>query len=146
MAPGGCPVSPPYAGAAVLSGAMTNEADGPPAAPAAVPEARSGWSEQDRRALYITIGGTLTANVATVILVGAALAVVRTGSSYNLGVGLLFTILGSLFLAVGVRISRKGEWFGSETGPGVGWMLIGAASLLLLIAVLIVVGAADRVK
>ena len=50
----------------------------PEVSPAA-PEVGKGWSEQDRRTLIITIGGTLSANVATVVLVGAAIAFVRLG-------------------------------------------------------------------
>ncbi len=81
------------------------------------------------------------------IIAGAALAVVRTGSStYNLGVVLLNTILGALSLALGVRVRRKGEFFGLETGPGIGWLLIALSALLLLIAVLVVVGLAAGVK
>ena len=68
-------------GAAVLSGAMTDDTDAPPAAAAAVPEADKGWSEQDSRTLIITICGTLAANLATVILVAAAIAFVRWGRS-----------------------------------------------------------------
>ena len=40
-----------------------------------------GWSEQDRRTLIITIVGGLAANLATVILVGGALAWVRVGKT-----------------------------------------------------------------
>jgi hypothetical protein len=44
----------------------------------AVPEVSKGWSEQDRRTLIITVVGGLAANLGTLIVVGAALALVHT--------------------------------------------------------------------
>jgi hypothetical protein len=95
---------------------MSDDNDTSPAAP----EARSGWSEQDRRALIITIAGTLAANLATVLFVGAALALAH-GVKGPVGLRVLVAVmvLAALGLA-GVVIgngARRGRLFGSAFTP-----------------------------
>ena len=60
---------------------MSDHDDTPAAGPPAAPEARKGWSEEDRRMLIITIAGGLAANLGTVILVGGAIALVHVGKA-----------------------------------------------------------------
>lgn len=59
--------------------------DTPPAAAAVVPEAGNGWSVEDRRTLIITVVGGLAANLGTVILVGAAIALTRVNKHHSPG-------------------------------------------------------------
>lgn len=40
-------------------------------------EEKPGWSDQDRRILLITVGGTLMANLATVVIVFGSLALIK---------------------------------------------------------------------
>jgi hypothetical protein len=61
---------------------MNDDDETPPAAPtAAVPQAKTGWSEQDRRTLMITFAGGLAANLAAVFLVGVAIVFVHLAKS-----------------------------------------------------------------
>jgi hypothetical protein len=132
---------------------MSDDDDTPPAV---APEARSGWSEQDRRTLIITIAGGLAANIATVILVGGAIALVHTGkapSGYRLVVALVFVAIGAGLMVIG-GVSRRAR--GARRRSGVaglldpygawGWPLLGLGSVVLLEGVLILTGLAAGVK
>jgi hypothetical protein len=110
--------------------------------------------------LYITIGGTLVGNVATVILVGAAIALARVGkgpASGRLLSSLIAIVLGLALAAADIAVRR---WRGSGLVPRVsaerrvlgvprswfGWYLVVAGWLFLLEGILIVVGVAAGVK
>jgi len=76
---------------------------------AAAPEAGKGWSKQDQRTLIITVGGGLAANLGTVVLVGAAIAVVRqtkSTSSQELVFALIYAAVSLVIVAIGTALRR----------------------------------------
>jgi hypothetical protein len=72
---------------------MSDDDDTSHAPGATVPAAIKGWSEQDRRTLIITIAGGLAANLGTVILVGAVIALVHL-SKASIGSRLASVLIG----------------------------------------------------
>jgi hypothetical protein len=157
---------PGFWGAAAAGGlrrtlaAMSDDDDAPaapsaavPAAPAIVPPVSKGWSEQDRRTLIITIAGTLAANVATVLLVGAALAWVHSGKTQ--GSQLLVPTLGALVvgpvaIVMGSFSRRRARRVGTSFLWGEpwlnGWPVIVLGWLVELVAVMTLIGLAAGVK
>ena len=131
---------------------MSDDDDTPPAAAAVVPEAGKGWSEQDRRTLIITAGGTLAANLVTVILVGAALALVhlsKTRGSRLLIPTLVAVVAGPVGIVIGTFLRRWAgpfEVWGDNSWWGYGWLMIVLGWLLELVAVMILIGLAAGVK
>lgn len=125
---------------------MSDDDDTSPAAAVAVPEASKGWSEQDRRTLIITIVGGLAANLGTVILVGAAIALAklnRTPATTNSGIvagSLIVLITGLTLIVGGTLLRRRLDMLWS------GWFLIAAGCLSGLIGVLTLIGVAAGVK
>jgi hypothetical protein len=139
--------------------AMSDDDDTPPAAAVAAPEASKGWSKQDWRMLVITIGGTLAANIVTVILVGGALAFVHLSKTSGaaesrllvvtlgvMGLGLVVIVVGTVFLRLrddaetgllGI-VGTLSWWYG--------WLVIVTGCLMELIAVMILIGLAAGVK
>ena len=126
--------------------AMSDDDNTPPAATAVVPEARTGWSEQDRNTLIITIVGTFAANVSTVILLGAGIAILHLyhrPAWYGLDM-LGYAAVGLLAVAFGNFIRRK---FGDDNVLRAGgWVVVGAGSLAVLLAMLVLAGLAAGVK
>jgi hypothetical protein len=133
----------------------------------AVPEVSKGWSEQDRRTLIITIGGTLAANLATVILVAAAVGIVHSFNNpgtkaglKSLGVGirvtpslaaLATTVASVLSIAYGSAVVRGRDPLarllrGQPASKTAGKWFIWAGSLAALEAMLILTGLAAGVK
>ena len=114
--------------------------------PPAAPEVSKGWSEQDRRTLIITVIGGLVANLGTVILVGAAIALVRINKDHGqmLLLALISVAFGLVLIVFGSRaLNRRGP----DSWPrGAAWMLIAAGCLLELEAVLVLTGLAAGVK
>jgi hypothetical protein len=97
---------------------MNDDFDRSHGLPAAVPEAGRGWSEQNWRTLIITVGGGLAANLATVILVGGAIALVHMGkasSGYRLIVALVFVTIGVVLIVIG-NVSRRARDVGLRLG------------------------------
>jgi hypothetical protein len=116
-----------------------------PAVP--VPEADKGWSGQDRRNLIIAIGGSLVANLATVLFVGAALALVHYSKNHHGDIlaGTLMTSVGGLVvLILGIVLVR-----GRDTARWmvvVGWVLVALGVLDFLFVALLWTGVAAGVK
>ena len=108
--------------------------------------------------LIITIAGGLAANLATVIIVGAAIGFVhqyRVQSSVKqLFLVLVFIFVGSLGIVVGSVLrnaARTERHLGGPRAPELwlprfGWVFIGMGSLLMVEAVLILTGLAAGVK
>ena len=124
-----------------------SEDDSRNSATPAVPESSRRWSEEDRRTLIITIGGGLAANLATVIIVGAAIAFARHGKLsateevYNvliLGGFAIVTLVWGILLKRGRRF-----WVGTTVAA---WLMIGVGSFLALEVLLILTGLAAGVK
>jgi hypothetical protein len=128
----------------------------PEVSPAA-PEVSKGWSEQDRRTLIITIGGTLAANLATVVLVGGALAFAHLSKTSGvvesrllvgtLGVMAFFLVMilvgtfaGRVFSSPEIPrwLSRPLSWYA--------WFFIATCWLFELFGVMILIGLAAGVK
>ena len=89
---------------------MCDDDDTPHAPAATVPAASKGWSEQDRRTLIITIAGGLATNLGTVILVGAAIALVHL-SNASIGsrlASVLIGLAGGLITFVSGSYMRRG--------------------------------------
>ena len=125
----------------------------PEVSPAA-PEVSKGWSEQDRRTLIITVGGGLAANLGTVILVGAAIALLhqtKGTTSGELVFALIFAAVSLAIMAAGYAVSR-GRAFGRPQRElsiwryGAGWAIFIFGSLFLLEALLLLIGLASGVK
>jgi uncharacterized membrane protein len=143
---------------------MSDDDKTPPAATTtAVPEARSGWSEQDRRTLIITIGGGLAANVGTVILVGVAIAYVhwdrldKTSIGIRLDAVLSGVLTGLVLIVIGRALWRRraaGSRLGSQAATGLagasltwlGWLMLGSGLALVLVVALVLTGLAAGVK
>ena len=120
----------------------------PRAARHSVPEAGREWSEQDRRTLIITIGGTLVGNVATVILVGVAIAFVHLNKGHvsDTLVGTLAVAVVAFFLAAaGNRLRRRAQPVSGQMA-GIGWLWFVTGLLAALVVVLIWTGLAAGVK
>jgi len=135
--------------------AMSDDDDTPRAATAAVPEAGKGWSEQDRRMLIITFGGGLAANLAAVILVGAALAFVHAYRSAHALSALLWYSLAAFVIGPGLLFtsrylySRRGWWRDREYAapdPFIQRLAIVVSCVVLLEAALVLTGLAAGVK
>jgi hypothetical protein len=137
---------------------MSDDNETPPAVAATAPKATSGWSEQDRRTLIITIVGTLAANISTVILVGGAIALAhwqRSGQTENavIAAGLGGVGLGLFFAVIGLVFRRMARWLAREPGPPVsnamswvGWGMIGVGCLWALTEAMILLGVVAGVK
>jgi hypothetical protein len=118
---------------------MSEDADTPPAATTAAPEAISGYSQQGRRTLIVTIG-RLAANFAKLILAGAGLAVVslrvwlvrtygRQGPVWVAGLALI--VVGILCLSLsGVVVT--GWWQDTLDAFGVGFVVGGIVDVLAI--------------
>jgi hypothetical protein len=108
--------------------------------------------------LIISIVGGLAANLATVIIVGAAIGFVhqyRVESSVKqLFLVLVFIFFGSLGVVVGNvwrNAARTERYLGGPRAlelwlPPFGWVFVGMGSLLMVEAVLILTGLAAGVK
>lgn len=124
----------------------------PEVSPAA-PEVSKGWSEQDRRTLIITVGGGLAANLATVLLVGAAIALLhqtKGTTSGELVFALIFAAVSLAIMAAGYALFR-GRPLRRWQEPsiwryGVGWGIFIFGSAFLLEALLLLIGLASGVK
>jgi hypothetical protein len=136
---------------------MSDDDDTPGGAEGAVPEAGKGWSEQDRRTLIITIVGTLAANIATVILVGGAIAAARLNKAGQTESAAVLGWLGGagigLFIfVVGLVLRRRGRRARERVLPGpsllllAGWYAIVLGGVWVLWSVMILVGLAAGVK
>jgi hypothetical protein len=126
---------------------MSDDDDTTQAAATAIPEAGSGWSEQDRRTLIITIVGGLAANVGTVILVGAAIAFVRVSKDHAgqvLGTTVLLA-LASAAIAIG-HAGRHLRRPREKVPPRLAWTVLRMGGLAMTMAALILTGLAAGVK
>ena len=100
----------------------------------------------------ITIVGQLAANVGTVLIVGAALALVHEagGSLQAVGPLVIAVVLGSSGLVLGVAVRRgRGSTWSSvprRVRPWFSWPLVVLGWLVLVEALLIVTGMAAGVK
>lgn len=127
--------------------AMSDDHDTLPAAAAAAPKASKGWSEQDRRTLIIAVVGGLAANLGTVILVGAAIALVHLNraegakDSALLAGTLVFIAFGLCMVALGA-VLRHVHVLSAFSG----WSMIWTGWLMILLAVMILIGLAAGVK
>ncbi len=140
---------------------MSDDDDTPAAAAAAAPDVGKGWSEQDRRTLIITIVGTLAANIATVILVGGAIALAhmnKAGQTESaallaglggVGIGLFLIVIG---IVIGLVFRRSGR-LARERGLPVpnslrwfGWSMIVLGCVGALWSAMILLGLAAGVK
>lgn len=127
--------------------AMSDDDDAPSAAAAATPKASRGWSEQDRRTLIIAVVGGLAANLGTVILVGAAIALVHLNTAEGakdsalLTGTLVFIAFGLCMVALGA-VARHLHVLSTFSG----WSMIWTGWLMVLLAVMILIGLAAGVK
>lgn len=138
-----CPPSAVLSGAMADINAASDDDNTPPGSVAAVPEARSGWSEQDRRTLIITLGGTLAANLATVLIVGMALAYVRahrTHGSYFLVENLIFLAVGFFSIVVGNFFRRRAQ-VGTDDVK-IGWTFVVLGCIWEVVTVISLIGLA----
>jgi hypothetical protein len=122
--------------------------DGIPRLADSAPQAGRAWSEQDRRTLVITLTGTLVANVATVILVGAAIGFVHFAKHHGGHSSLLSSLVlcgfGLIVIALGIFVRRIDR---DDRSLRVTGGLVFAMGLLLVVeSVLFLTGLAAGVK
>jgi hypothetical protein len=108
--------------------------------------------------LVITVGGTLAANIATVILVGGAIALAHLfkagqtesaailGGLGGVGLGLFFVLIGFVWRRVGVALEKT-----ELPGPAflrwsLGWPMILIGGVAVLWSAMILIGLAAGVK
>jgi hypothetical protein len=129
---------------------MSDDDDTSQATAVPVPEADKGWSGQDRRTLIITLGGTLAANLVTVLFVGAAIALVHWSKNRHgdvfvatlwFGGTALLGIFGGIVLIRGLLGTGT-----SRLTVALGWVFIALGVLYFLFATLLWTGVAAGVK
>jgi hypothetical protein len=110
---------------------------------------RGQWSRQDRRTWVVTFGATLAANLATVLVLGGALAVLRWTRGrqphHHLGASYWVAVAGLIVLGAGVLLvgrPAQGGVFDRWTDRS----LWGIGALCLLTGILILIGAAAGIK
>jgi hypothetical protein len=111
---------------------------------------RDRWSPQDQRTWVITFGATLAANVATVLVVGAALAFLHWARGNQPHHRLGASFWGSNVVAlVGVTLTLLAARSLRRSGGSNRWWIrvfVGGSVLIVLVVLLDVIGAAAGIK
>jgi hypothetical protein len=112
---------------------------------------RAGWSPQDSRAWVITFGATLAANLATVLVVGAALVLLHymRGNQPHHRLGPIFWAEDAALLVIGAVLGVSVLRTRDQDGVFDRWLdrFSGVVAVLfVLLGLLVLIGAAAGIK